>query len=61
MFKSLVLWREKTQKYKPDCLHTQGLGQVEKSGNGEEQMAHYFAAIEPNKFSPTLVVVAGTV
>jgi len=41
----------------------QGLGQVEKSGNGEEQMAHYFAAIEPNKFSPTLVVVAenGTV
>jgi len=32
----------------------QGLGKVDK----EESRVHYFAAIEPNKFSPTLVVVA---
>ena len=35
----------------------QGLGKVDK----EESRVHYFAAIEPNKFSPTLVVVAGIV
>jgi len=40
----------------------QGLGKTEKDG-GEPGRVHYFAAIEPNKFSPTLVVVAenGTV
>jgi len=31
-------------------------GKVEKKLNGENQ--HFFAAIEPNKFSPTLVIVA---
>ena len=38
----------------------QGLGKTEKDG-GEPGRVHYFAAIEPNKFSPTLVVVAGTI
>ena len=38
----------------------QGLGKAEKDNSTGEPRVHYFAAIEPNKFSPTLVVVAGT-
>jgi len=33
------------------------MGKVDKRDNGTQHV-HYFAAIEPNKFSPTLVVVA---